>query len=489
MCGEGQQKKSVRKTCVDVGSRKQLFIDDLLIEQSTDVALTVNRPVKDEKPCLVCDRPWESKMLSGWVSVTRDGDAYRMWYLALAADSKGAAPGEKIPVGAAGMGEYQIYHRLCCATSSDGVRWEKPELGLVDFGGSTRNNIVLFPEDETGELNPVCLDSNPDCPPEERYKLFWLRSVPVTGNELVVYVSPDGLHWRRRSEKASYGRTDTQNVLFWDERIGRYVAMVRGLQKTSAWRVVSRCEFDDMGVWGPSQVVLKADDDDAPDVDVYNSAAVQYENVYLMFPSFYLHFPEPPEGLHNDGVLDIGFAVSRDSIHWQRPDRWPFVALGADGEWDSRQLYMGTGLVTTDTEIYMYYSGCDYTHAEDDYLSPDAHAGGIGRVRLRRDGFMSADTGVAEGELITVPLRHDGGSLELNVETSVCGCVKVEILTENGKPLPGCALDQCVPVRGNAIRKTVTWKSGEDVGALRGRPVRLRLVMRHAKLYAFQFAG
>ena len=34
---------------------------------------------------------------------------------------------------------------LCYATSSDGVHWEKPDLGLVEFNGSKHNNIVDFP--------------------------------------------------------------------------------------------------------------------------------------------------------------------------------------------------------------------------------------------------------------------------------------------------------------------------------------------------------
>ena len=475
---------------LDVSSRKQLFIDDLFIENSAGISLTVNRPVKDARPCLVPDRPWEAKTLNGFASVTHDGDSYRLWYVALADDSKGAAKGQKIPLGEAGKGQYRNYSRLCYAESTDGASWQKPELGLVIFRGSTRNNIVMTHDDAVGDLNPVYLDTNPDCPREQRYKTFWLRIVPVTGNELIVNVSPDGHSWQPLSGEVSYGRTDTNNVLFWDDRIGRYVAMVRGLSGQSAWRVVSRCEFDDMRDWGPSQVVLKADEHDAPETDVYNSAAVKYEDVYLMFPSFYCHFPEPPEGeYHNDGVLDIQFAVSRDGVDWKRPERWPFVALGADGEWDSRQMYMASGLITTASEVYLYYTGFNYTHAEDDYIDTAGYAGGINRVRLRRDGFMSADAGVAEGELTTVPLVFDGSRLELNVQTSVTGSLKAEILGEDGKALPGYSLDECRAIKGNFIRTVLSWKSGDDVSALQGRPIRLRFVMRHAKLYAFQFCS
>ena len=31
---------------------------------------------------------------------------------------------------------------ICYATSKDGIHWEKPDLGLVEYNGSQRNNIV-----------------------------------------------------------------------------------------------------------------------------------------------------------------------------------------------------------------------------------------------------------------------------------------------------------------------------------------------------------
>ena len=32
---------------------------------------------------------------------------------------------------------------VCYAMSKDGLHWEKPELGLIDFNGSKKNNIVI----------------------------------------------------------------------------------------------------------------------------------------------------------------------------------------------------------------------------------------------------------------------------------------------------------------------------------------------------------
>ena len=44
--------------------------------------------------------------------------------------------------------EYVATNHVCLAVSADGVHcWEKPDLGLVEFRGSKRNNIL--PPDNT----------------------------------------------------------------------------------------------------------------------------------------------------------------------------------------------------------------------------------------------------------------------------------------------------------------------------------------------------
>jgi len=469
----------VKRSPANVGSRKQLFIDSLLIAKSHDIALTVNKPVKDPEPCLRADQPWESWLLGPYACVICEDGVFRMWYSCAYTEG----------------GEYCI--RLCCARSDDGLHWEKPDLALVGYPGGNKHNNIVFPPEHLigkGDANPPSLDANPDCPADERYKMPYMCFHPEKGNEIVVYASADGLRWRALYDKPSCGRSDTNNVIFWDERIGRYVAMVRKVNReTSCWRRVGRCEFDDMRDWGKVQEVLSPDADDPPNVDIYTNAVVQYEGVYLMFPSFYSHFPDPPEvkpergKLRNDGIVDIRFASSTDSINWNRHDRSPFIPLGPEGCWDSRQVYMCTGLVETDSEIWMYYTGLDFSHAEDAIIDSPAYRGGVGRVRLRLDGFVSADAPYTGGELTTVPMLFEGNQLVLNVETGVGGMVKVEILDSEGKPIPDFSASNCVPIEGGYIRKSVSWRNGPDIRSLAGKPVQLRFVMRDARLYSFQF--
>ena len=84
----------------------------------------------------------------------QDGELYRMYY-------RGAHYDEKT--------RKTAHEELCCyAESRDGIHWVKPELGLWEFDGSKKNNIVWM---GTGSHNFAPFrDANPDCAADARYK-------------------------------------------------------------------------------------------------------------------------------------------------------------------------------------------------------------------------------------------------------------------------------------------------------------------------------
>src|SRR3954447_8451683 len=136
----------------DVGSRRELFVDDDLIERRDGVQFTLHKPIPREV-VLVCDASWEGNT-SAYFILFVDGGRFRMYY-------RGAHFDEK--AGKAAHPEF-----ACYAESRDGVRWEKPELGLFEFQGSKANNIVWAGEG-THNFTPF-KDANPESPPEARYK-------------------------------------------------------------------------------------------------------------------------------------------------------------------------------------------------------------------------------------------------------------------------------------------------------------------------------
>jgi hypothetical protein len=53
------------------------------------------------------------------------------------------------------------------AESQDGIHWEKPDLGIIEFDGSRDSNLVWM---GPGANMAPFRDDNPDAPDEQRYK-------------------------------------------------------------------------------------------------------------------------------------------------------------------------------------------------------------------------------------------------------------------------------------------------------------------------------
>jgi hypothetical protein len=186
-------------------------------------------------------------------------------------------------------------------------------------------------------------------------------------------------------------------------------------------------------------------------------------------------FPGTPQ----PGLSDIHFLTSRDGIHWDRRFRKPLINPGPDPRnWVDRNPIMNPGIVQTGAgEISMYYG--ELFHERESRLR---------RCTFRTDGFVSVEGPYAGwGEFTTRPLTFGGSRLEMNYATSGGGTVQVEILDADGTPIPGRALADCPPIFGDRIDGIVRWQQGEDLGSLRGRPVRLRVRLSDAHLYAFRF--
>ena len=499
---------------VDIGDRRQVFIDKLFLAESRGVELVVHPPRKTGEHTIPADRPWERGGIGPYSSVMKVGETYHMWYHAMdmvqwhTGDTNGC---------------------ICLARSDDGVHWKKPELGLIEYQGDKANNIVIghgaagIKIGQDGMM--VFLD--PTAPTEQRFRMVARFGAPVEeGQAIHIFSSPDGIHWKLTHPSVVTARPqerghhlDCQNVIFWDERIGKYVAYVRKNRSEpgSQGRCVARGESEHLGGFPVVQdmpIVFGGDRQDlfhgdTPVVDFYLSATIQYpwaERAYYMFPTAYYHYigalGEFPDAIPtNAGPLDTQFAASRDGITWHRYDRRAFVPLGMKGEFDWASARMIRGLVpdTSGREMYMYYRASDWLHGWDRdernkrlltqvRLGADQNIAVLSRLVLRRDGFVSARAAYTGGEFTTPPLLFNGRRLVLNIATSATGIAQVGILDVAGKPYDGFAASQCDRIHTcNEINRTVTWQRNSDLSRLAGKPVRLRFVLSNCDLYAFQF--
>ena len=486
-----------------VGSAKQLFIDDLLISSSENVTLSMNPPLKTYEQNIIPDRPWEEFSLSSHNTFLEDKGIYKAWYGAHRFEAGGDQPDD---LDGEALHTYVYKHLrqyVCYATSRDGVQWEKPELGGIEFHGSRQNNIVL-----TKTYGTVFLD--PGKPDGSRYKYAGRIN---GGFALWLWTSADGLRWSQFLDRPilSRGPFDSQNQVFWDDRIGKYVAYVRRggdrinraklaeipysqvfelAADADNLRKIGRAESADLADWPEHpEVVLAYDDEDPVESDHYNPCVIKYPyapDVYLMFPSAFLHTSKEETG--SDGALDIQLATSRDGIHWDRRERRPYVRLGIEGSMDGGALYMSVGMLRRGPELWMYYTGYRQRHGGFDFTKTK-RMGVVSRLKQRLDGFVSADAGFSGGQLTTVPLLFQGSQLILNLDTGALGSARVEILDGQGRVVPGFGREDSDPINGNYVERVVSWKGERDLSSLAGEPIRLRFIMRSTKLFAFQFTG
>lgn len=453
----------MRNEMWEIDSYWELFVDGAVIESLEGQArLQLHHPVPQEV-VLECDRPWEGNT-SGYFSVLQDGNSFRMYYRGSGFDKRK----QKVPHGEV----------TCMAESNDGVHWSRPNLGLFEFGGSKRNNIVWIGE-ESHDFAPF-VDTNPRCDARARYK-----ALGRSQDGLVAFESPDGIRWRRMQDKPviTEGAFDSLNVAFWDEVLGKYRDYHRGFR--DGYRDVMTCESDDFLHWTKPRWL---DWGDAPREHLYTNAIRPYfrnPRILLGFPMRFVpdraKVPEDPYPALCDNVL----IVSRDGLHFKR---WleAFQRPGPQRErWVNRNNMPAWGLLVTRSALPGCPDEISFYSVEGYYL-PNQTAR-VRRFTLRIDGFVSVNAPYSGGEVLTKPLTLQGGRLQINYSTSAVGSVKVEVTDPRGNPIRGFAAPDCVEMYGDEVGADVRWKAG-DIRSLRGKPVRLRFLLRDADLYAFRCA-
>jgi hypothetical protein len=316
-----------------------------------------------------------------------------MWYKDVLADKNVIAQMDG-PSTVHDVGWYLLY-----ATSKDGLKWEKPALGLHKFAGSSANNIVARDCPNVGVFKDL-----QDADPARRYKLVH----DIGLGKPRVRFSADGLNWSQAQEALGFSaqQGDTHNNAFFDTRSGKYLWFTK---MYLGERLVSRLESDDFLHWKSSGIVLRSALDEGRATQTYALTAFPYANLYLGYVMMY-HV-----GLGR--VVDVELAWSHDSIKWQRVQPGtPFLKLGGKGSCDSGCIYAQAGPpVMQDGKLLLYYGG-----------SPTVHLGwkrsaSLCLARLRQDGFAAyePEDKAKPAMLLTSPLRESGKSITLSADGDV----------------------------------------------------------------------
>ncbi len=452
---------------IEISSRVEPFVDDYLIERMDNASLRLHPPVYEDVS-IQLDRPWEG-LLCGYPAILSDERGHHLYYRGWP-DQSGIA-------------------YVCVADSEDGITWTRPSLGMIEVDGSTANNVLMSDETMAGSrgAHNFCpfLDTNPDCPPEQRYKglAYGEHENAAEGKQatLVGYVSPDGQSWTALRDgeplivaPKEFPHFDSQNVPFFDEVRGDYVLYareffegVRSLRSASSPDFLNWSEFE------------HADFGDAAIEHLYTNSTVPHPgapHIHIAFPKRFVPDRKLVEDWPTGGLSEACLMTTRDRVRWHRHmEAFIRPGLGREG-WTERNYMITRGLVEMGDSYSIYWM--------EGYRSAAVR---IVRGTVRREGFASVNAPYAGGEMLTRPISFEGTELVLNLATSAAGSIRVEIQDQAGVPVPGLSMEDCDEIYCNELERVVTWGESADLSTLAGTPIRLRFTMMDADLYSIRF--
>ncbi|GDY10072.1 hypothetical protein LBMAG52_35580 [Planctomycetia bacterium] len=497
-----------------------LFVDNHWIAQQEGLTRIHNQARPLEKPIIWPEDP-QTEADCAWGNVLREPDGrFRLWYVTMTMGHNGRGPHEIAAAGVWGRGDDFTFRPRSdadrpavesmlgkYAESDDGIHWQKPKLGLIEYRGRKDNNIVLTgqraAEQTKGALTNfdgyTILRDDREPNPDRRYKMiahwesvhYWDNHA-VSGSlgrpqqfidrcgaargEYITY-SPDGLHWEQpleRLESLPSGGGDRLLVVP-DHRHQRWMAYTR----SGGWAYPSFSYSRDLKSWSPAEPAKQITPGDVQAPAVECMIPFNYGNQDLGFPCGM----DKPKG-----AFTVMLAARHDGGEWSWINhRENFIPHGPPGS------YYATGAVPLHNEPFLvgdemliYFNAFSRQQTQP---SPFGNRT-IGLAKLRRDGFagLKAKDEQTEGRLTTKSITLTGGPMFLNVELRGDerrgreGSVTVALLDERGRELPGFGFTDSIPITTDAIRSAVTWKSNPELKSLAGRSVQVALRVRGAAI-------
>ena len=490
---------SVAADPVPIGARRELFVDQVLIERLGGRAeLKLHHPLPREV-AITFEKPWEGNA-SGYPTVFQDGDVYRMYYR-----------GHRYIIDPPPLRQAQS-EVVCYAESRDGIHWVKPNLGLFDWPptmhntGVKENNILWRGGHETHNFAPF-KDTNPACPPDRRYKAV---GGTTSSKGLLTFKSADGIRWSKLSDGpvVTSGAFDSHNTVFWDPDRQRYAMYVRYFSEGEfkGLRSIGMSHSADFTTW--SEPVGLTYPNSPPQQMYTNQIAPYYRASHLLlgFPTRFVARPltehakrlEPVEtraqfvasvkgidAYTGAEVTDGLLIASRDGRTFRRWDE-AFLRPGpqAEGRWIYGDNYQSYGLFETKADVAGLPNEISL-HFNEGSWRDEMHR--LRRYTIRLDGFVSLHAPLSGGELTTKPLKFTRRQLSLNYATSAAGNLRVELQDSAGQPIPGFSLADADELFGDSIDQKAAWRNSTDVSRLAGQDVRLHFVLRDGDLFSYQF--
>jgi hypothetical protein len=428
---------------------KFLLLDKRIIEKTENVKLEVGKVEKhDANPLFGEDKEWEMRFdnLYGNVIFDKEENIFKCWYSPFIVDS--VSHGMTLEQRSR---EYNEPHNremgICYATSKDGINWEKPDLGLVEYNGSKKNNIIWRGPHGAGIFKDIH-----EKDPAKRYKVIF--------QGMAVSFSSDGISWNEKTKVNGVEVAgDTHNNALWAPTLNKFVGITRTWGHEFG-REVARIESDDFINWTKEEVVLHGTN---KDLQTYAMPTFYYCGVYLGLVA-----------IHQQSTDRVWTELtwSPDTRNWFRIDEGNPLIPNSDKELDCDYgcVYACAYPAFIDKRIMLYYGGSDWLHF-------GWRNGFLCLATLRPDGFAGyvQKNRNQVGVLVTKLISYKGGALKLTADVENGGSIKVTVLNGDGGQI----------ATSKSITKTITDEMLQLNNKINEENISLSIEIKKAKVYSF----
>jgi hypothetical protein len=457
--------------------------------------VTATSPTQPHRRVLEKGKPGspDGRNIKFYGSVRRVGDELRMWYIGSPARSD---------------------LRVCYATSTNGLDWEKPPLGLVEFDGNMQNNFVQF---HRKDITAILILHEPEEPdPGRRFKMIY----EVSPNYIGTAFSPDGLRWQDspgnpiiKHNNVEPGGLTKFNGCYYLTGQGGGVGTKRALVTFQSY------DFEN---WTTAVAIgLRRD------IPPHREAAGMHagEQVHLGAAlwnrgNVLLGVYGQWHGETNDRrflTMDLGLAVSNDALHYREPiPNFQIVSAyeinmtdDPGATFPAPSLEQGQAFENVGDQTFFYYSPwyggsvCVAKWMRDrlGYFETVKGSRAVSFATQEPRPLTQNDPPKPASQspgphFISCPLQVEGEGARLFLNAAGLSDqthMTVELLDKQFRPLPNYSGDDCIPVTVAGLRQPITWRNRKTVESSLS-PFRVRVTWggkrpEDAYVYALYLSG
>jgi hypothetical protein len=384
-------------------------------------------------------------------------DQFHMWYF--------GKSGKQNPSNGSRQGSDER-KTLCYAISEDGIHWEKPNLGLVEFKGSTDNNRVDFPEPSLRSAAAILYEPE-ESNPARRFKMVY----EADRNEqacMCIAFSPDGLRWTPSElnpvgafcEMA--GLTKFNGIYYMNGQ-----GALRAHQPFMSRKLITFASKD-FEHWSPCAAVGLDRSPDLTGPSTQNEWN-NHEEVHLgaglwnrgnVILGIYGQWHGHSTGDRRHVGIDLGLTITHNAIHHYEPiPGYKLIPARehAESPTEMPSLMQGQGMENVGDSTYYWYS---FWRANE--------GTGVRLATWERDrlGMLKPYTPV--GAMAVTCAVKNVGELELEVFVNASGLgahsqIRVNVLDDCFRPVQGYSGEDGAVISNNGLREAAIWTSGSKL--------------------------